>query len=183
MALYTLLLLTHLGKIMLSKIKFIYLTTIVCCLTTAAANANSQDKDDEAQIRQTVSNIATAFNTNDSKLAIEQFAQDNALFWMLKKGEGHNYNSVPFKPLTHTASGMAKFLNHFKENSMSIAQNFQSIDIQFVDSGMALVKTSYEAFRENKISHKGVEYYSLVSTDSGWKIISIMFTFDPVKHG
>ncbi len=129
--------------------------------------STAQDK----EIINTISLIAEGVNNKNSNLIDSVFARPSALFY-------GTYNGIAFEPVkdsTHTAGGLAQFIENWKLNKIDVQQHFDSISVKWVENGIAQVETHYKAYKDEKLTHFGKEYYTLVKMTNGWKILSCAF--------
>ncbi len=150
------------------------LSFIVVSSTIALSNNVKAFQNDSLLVIKTVELVNEAINSKNKELVDSAFAHSKALFYGVIEGEALQ----PYQDHTHTSSGLAYFIEYWKDNRIDVEQEFESSKILLMDDGISIVKTMYTAFRDDEVTHYGTEYYTLIKFENSWKIISVAFSIN-----
>ncbi|WP_139135183.1 hypothetical protein [Roseivirga sp. 4D4] len=145
----------------------VVVTALLTCLNLSAQSSI----DDTDQLKELINSISKGVNSQKSNLILDAFIHPSALIYSTFRG----LSSGEYSKKSTTAQGLADFVKNSEEK---INQEFDFIDVEMIDAGRAIVKTYYRVQIDGKKSHMGDEFYSVIKTKGGWKIISLMFTME-----
>ncbi|WP_298893399.1 hypothetical protein [uncultured Psychroserpens sp.] len=154
--------------------KYIKLFILVVIVNTNLSTYAQQAKDDTKQLEDLVNSISEGVNMRNHSMILNAFIHPSALIYSTYEGVSVGGHSIK----SNTAQGLADFI---KDSNDIIKQQFDSVKIEKIFNGRAVVTTYYYVTINGKKSHKGEEFYSAVKTKKGWKFISLMFTLEAWK--
>jgi Putative lumazine-binding len=118
-------------------------------------------------IKQTIHTMLVAMRRGDSSLLRSVLAQDADLQAITVDTMGKV--SVSTTSATDLVTGIAS------PHTEVYNERIVSSDVS-IEGPLARVRTPYQFFLGNTFSHCGVNYFQLVKTESGWKIIHVAYT-------
>jgi hypothetical protein len=116
---------------------------------------------DEAQIKQTISNLFNGMRQSDTALLRAAFAPQAILQTVAKNREGKVV--IESEPLDSFIAFVAKPHNEIYDERISF-------DLIKIDGELAIAWTPYKFYVSDKFSHCGVDSYQLVKLNGAWKI-------------
>lgn len=134
---------------------------ILMIIWTSSVGAQNQE------IEKTVEAFFAAFHQRDT-LKLQSVCSENMMLQSISE-------SVKGNKLSNES--VRKFYNSIATipNDMIFKEKILSYSIQ-IDGSMAIAWTPYEFYLNGKISHKGVNAFTLFKEKDVWKIISIIDT-------
>ena len=133
-----------------------------------------QNNGDIKQLENLINSITLGVNDRNHTMILDAFIHPTALIYSTYNGLCNGEYSID----SNTAQGLADFI---KNSDQKVTQRFDSLKVEKLFDGRATVSTYYYVTIDGKKSHKGEEFYSVVKTKNGWKIISLMFTLEAWK--
>lgn len=140
----------------MKKIAFIY-----CLLLCIHLNAQNED------IKHTIETFFEGFHHRDTVL-LHQVCADKMILQSIT--ENTNGNSLTEEPLHFFYRSIASMPKDLKYNEQILSFTTQ------VDGSMGHAWTPYEFYIEGKLSHKGVNAFTLFKEKDTWKILYIIDT-------
>lgn len=140
----------------MKKIAFIY-----CLLLSIHLNAQNED------IKHTIETFFEGFHHRDTVL-LHQVCADKMILQSIT--ENSNGNSLTEEPLHFFYRSVASMPKDLKYNEHILSFTTQ------VDGSMGHAWTPYEFYIEGKLSHKGVNAFTLFKEKNTWKILYIIDT-------
>jgi hypothetical protein len=119
------------------------------------------------EVLKTVQHFFDALAARDTVFANQVFINDGQLFSIQQDSSGIKYWR---RTQTDFGSRLVKGTSKIKE----VMREPEVL----VHNQIAIVWTPYEFYIEDEYSHKGVDAFSLINTDQGWKIVSIIYTIE-----
>ena len=147
---------------MIKNILFIFLFIV-----TAEVFGQSESSEKQA-ILDTVQKFFNSMAARDSLAASQVLLQDG------------NYYAT-----RQEATGVLNRMNTFKAFAKRLQQDTTRLEERMwnptvlVHQTVAMVWTPYEFKSSGKLSHCGIDSFSLIKTPEGWKISHIVFTMEP----
>jgi hypothetical protein len=129
-------------------------------------NMNAQDFQKEA-VKNTIQTFFEGFHHRDTVL-LHQVCADKMILQSI--AENTNGNSLTEEPLHFFYRSIASMPKDLKYNEQILSYTIQ------VDGTMAHAWTLYEFYLDGKLSHKGVNAFTLFKEKDSWKIIYIIDT-------
>ncbi|MBU1820432.1 MAG: nuclear transport factor 2 family protein [Bacteroidetes bacterium] len=146
------------------SIQFIgYFFLMVAVLLYTGTKAQAQ----QAEVKATVDQLFTGMRTGDSSLVRKVFTADATL------------QSVSITPAGQVKAGKASIESFIKAVGTPHVEAWDEriYDLKIeVDGPMATVWAPYKFYVGEKFSHCGVNAFTLLKTDAGWKIAAITDT-------
>ncbi|RZJ65854.1 MAG: nuclear transport factor 2 family protein [Flavobacterium sp.] len=133
--------------------KLLILVTLIVAQTTFAQ---------DIAIKKTIEDFFVAFHAKDTIGLKKTFSKELVLQSIAEKKEGAIVS-------TESVSGFLKSIGSVPAN-VKLEERLLSWKIE-QDGSMAHVWTPYEFYIDGKLSHKGVNSFSLFKAADGWKII------------
>jgi hypothetical protein len=127
---------------------------------------NAQDFQKEA-VKNTIQTFFEGFHHRDTVL-LHQVCADKMILQSI--AENTNGNSLTEEPLHFFYRSIASMPKDLKYNEQILSYTIQ------VDGTMAHAWTLYEFYLDGKLSHKGVNAFTLFKEKDSWKIIYIIDT-------
>ncbi|SEP65210.1 nuclear transport factor 2 family protein [Flavobacterium urocaniciphilum] len=147
--------------------KFFALLLFGMCLFVSAQEKNPNQKEQENQIKQSISVFFEGLQTGDT-LKIQTIChKDMKLQSIMEK------NAVG-KLTFETNEEFYKSISSIPKN-MKLEERLLSYNIQ-IDGTMAQVWTPYEFYIDGKLSHIGTNSFTLLLENNIWKIVHIIDT-------
>ncbi|WP_298220469.1 nuclear transport factor 2 family protein [Flavobacterium sp.] len=126
-------------------------------------NSNAQNED----VKNTIQTFFEGFHHRDT-LLLHQVCADKMILQSIE--ENSNGNSLTEEPLHFFYRSVASFPKDLKYNEQILSYTIQ------VDGSMAHAWTPYEFYINDKLSHKGVNAFTLFKEKESWKIVYIIDT-------
>jgi hypothetical protein len=142
--------------------KLIFLITFLLCY-----NLSFAQQTEIAAIKQTINNMFNAMRKTDSALLRSTFAKGMILHSIGKAKDGST------TVLMESPDGFVKSVGTPHKGIYDERITFGDIK---VDGELASVWTPYKFYLDDKFSHCGVNFFQLIKTDTGWKIVYIVDT-------
>ncbi len=141
---------------------------LVVLAISAQAAAPAQKPDDRAQVIAAVQSFFDSMEKADAELA-KKILMADARFFSAAERDG----KVTVRPSTGDAF-VASFSNPNRGRSL---ERMWEPEVR-VQGAIAQVWTRYDFHANGTFSHCGIDAFSLVKTDEGWKIASAMWTIE-----
>lgn len=154
------------------QMKKIILISVVFC-STIPCSLVAQENDKKA-LEELIHSITTGVNDRDHQMILDAFIHPTALIYSTFQG----LSSPTFKVESNTAQGLSDFI---RDSEDVVKQKFEDVEVNLIDKGRATVTTYYYVTINDKKSHKGEEFYSVIKTTEGWKCVSLIFTLEAWK--
>jgi len=139
---------------------------ILIIITVFSINMNAQDFQKEA-VKNTIQTFFEGFHHRDT-LLLHQVCTDKMILQSIQ--ESANGNSLTEEPLQFFYRSIASMPKDLKYNEQILSYTIQ------VDGSMAHAWTPYEFYLNGKLSHKGVNAFTLFKEKDSWKIVYIIDT-------
>lgn len=123
---------------------------------------------EEESVKATINRFFEGMETNDTTKIRTTIDQEGAF---LKSIASKKDGSTVMQ--NETIEGFFKQVNDVKD--LKIKEQLLSFDIK-IDGAMAIAWTPYKMFVNDKLSHCGVNVFTLIKRDNDWKIIGITDT-------
>ncbi|MCC8410311.1 nuclear transport factor 2 family protein [Mucilaginibacter sp. UR6-1] len=138
----------------------------LCLLMVLAGHAFSQQTETEA-VKKTINILFTAMKKGDSSLLHTVFHKDMVLHIVSSKKDGSKVLAAD------SSAGFLKAVGTPHTEVWDERITFGDIKI---DDNLASVWTPYKFYLSDKFSHCGVNFFQLMKTADGWKVIYIVDT-------
>jgi len=125
--------------------------------------ANAQNED----VKNTIQTFMEGFHHRDTIL-LHQVCADKMILQSIE--ENVNGNTLTEEPLHFFYRSVASMPKTLKYNEQILSYTIQ------VDGSMAHAWTPYEFYVDGKLSHKGVDAFTLFKQKDSWKIVYIIDT-------
>lgn len=148
---------------MLRQVQTVMRIFLAICLLINFSLTGYAQKDKNAA-EQTVEHFFNGLNANDTALIKSTLYEDVELATVVKGSRPVKVESVDhFLESVH------------KSREMDLEERITSYEVM-MDEGMAIVWAPYRFFVNGQLSHCGVNAFTLILTDQGWKIHRIIDT-------
>ena len=139
---------------------------VLLALVTTSSTVVAQD--DQTAVRETVQRFFESMATRDTAMARQALLVDGVSFSTTVTPEGPKVN-----PFSHQdyLSGLANGTDQWLERMWDAEVR--------VHGTIATVWAPYEFRINGELSHCGIDAFSLVKTDAGWRIAGIVYTVEP----
>lgn len=152
--------------------RFLLISIFFSVSTFSLANdTNETPINETAEVQALTLSMLSAINDRDADKVLAVFSTPSAQIFGTINGK---FNGE-YSEAQNTAKGLADFIRTFEGK---VEEVFDTITVQIVSPGRAIVKTKYLVTINDEKSHKGEELYSAVKTKEGWKFISLLFTME-----
>jgi hypothetical protein len=141
------------------------ITLLLLVLSVLMLSAKAPDE--EGKVVSIVEQFFTVLESRDIKLAKKILIPEGSYFSIREKG-----NDVLLKHSNFQE--FVKSLPNSKENYKEIMRNPKVL----IHDRIAVLWADYNFYRDGKFSHCGVDAFSLVKTENGWKIAGIIYTVE-----
>lgn len=142
--------------------KNLFTILLVLCASTAFAQT------DQEQIKASINQVFDGMRKNDTML-IRQVLYPSCFL----KSIGKDKNGV-VKLQEDPISGWLKSVGT-KREGIVLDERLTAYDIK-IDGDMAMAWTPYEFYVNDKFNHCGVDVFTMIKTEQGWKIAGIVDT-------
>lgn len=133
--------------------------------------SNPTDSETEKAILKPIHDLFTGFRTNDSSLVASTFYDRTPFMGSSFIRDGKTI----FRKDVNGLQGMLNAIATPKADSVKWDERIFDLEVKR-DDGLATVYSPYKFFIGEKFSHCGVNFFTLVETEKGWKIISVVDT-------
>lgn len=140
---------------------------ILFCLLIAIPQAFSQSMDDKKEVLKVVQTLFDAMNEADSAKAASVFLAD---------GHSFRVQGLTDKNVNVSQSPHQSFISRVGSwKSGSILERMWDATVMIEDR-IAMVWTPYDLYVNGNFSHCGIDLFSMIKTEKGWKIADITYT-------
>lgn len=133
--------------------------------------ANAETPTEKDRIISVVNQFFTVLETRDVKLAEKILMTDGGYFSTRTKDNKQLIKYTTFK-------AMIESLPKSKENYKEVMANPRVL----IDGDIAMLWTKYKFYVNGTVSHGGVDSFSLIKTETGWKIAGIIYNVIPATQ-
>lgn len=149
------------------KFKPLPAATLFCFALLIFGNAKVQAQAARVEVRATVDQLFTGMKMGDSSLVAKSFTADATLQSISVAADGK---------VIASKDGISDFVKAVgTPHQEKWDERIYDVKIQ-VDGSMATVWAPYKFYLGEKFSHCGVNAFTLIKTDEGWKISGITDT-------
>ncbi len=141
------------------------LTAILICLVFSPSVASAQSE--EKAVIAAVQSFFDAMAEHDTSAARAVLMPEGQLFSVRGKGE-----DVIVRTTKHLV-----FLQQFAGMNEDLLERMWNPQV-LIHRRIATLWTEYDFHRNGKFSHCGVDSFSLIKTDEGWKIVGAVYTVE-----
>lgn len=134
---------------------------LVIAIFSISVNAQNEE------VKNTIQTFLEGFHHRDTIL-LHQVCADKMILQSIE--ENVNGNSLTEEPLHFFYRSVASMPKTLKYNEQILSYTIQ------VDGSMAHAWTPYEFYVDGKLSHKGVDAFTLFKEKDSWKIVYIIDT-------
>ena len=126
------------------------------------------DNPDKTAIADVLSRFELGIRERSHEVLMSVFLNENAALYGVRDG----MHTGEFDPQRNSANG---FVAYISGSAVKMEERLIEPAIEVFD-GIATVVCKYEFFRDGMLSNYGIDVFSLVKTEAGWKIASIVWT-------
>lgn len=137
------------------------LLLLVCSLPAFTQN-------DEKEVKAVIDRMFEGFKKQDSLILKETLGESCFLKSIIKTKTGET--KLQEEPMSAFIKAIGT-----KREGVTLDERLLSYDIK-IDGAMAMAWTPYNLYVNEKFIHCGVDVFTLMKTDKGWKIIGIVDT-------
>lgn len=142
------------------------LTTLLVSLMLTTAVAD--EADDRATVMDVIETFFAGLTAKDTDSMRQIMTEDGILYGYRETAEG----LVVFNP-THAA-----YLENLASREGIPVERIWDVEIMLHDR-IAVVWTPYDFYSDGVFSHCGMNSFSMLKTDDGWKITGVVFSVQP----
>jgi len=145
-----------------------FLLTVLFCVTPFGIGAFADETDKKAAVVEVVRLFFEAMTAKDVEQSRTLMTPDGILYGYRESDDG-----LQIVRLTH-----ASYLEGLAGRENKLVERFWDPKVLLHDR-MAVVWTPYDLFIDGEFSHCGIDSFSLLKTEAGWKITGIVFSMEP----
>ena len=145
-----------------------FLLTLLFCVTPFSIGAFADEADEKAAVVEIVRVFFEAMTAKDVEQSSAVMTADGVLYGYRENDDGMQINRS-----TH-----ASFLEGLATGQNVLIERFWDPTVLLHDR-MAVVWTPYDLFIDGEFSHCGIDNFSLLKTEEGWKITGIVYSMEP----
>ena len=140
---------------------------LLALLFCGSLNVTSAFADEEAAVVEVVKEFFEAMTAKDVNLSSELMTADGILYGYRETKEG-----LQIVRPTH-----ASYLEGLAGRENELIERFWDPEVLLHDR-MAVVWTPYDLYIDGEFSHCGIDNFSLLKMEEGWKITGIVFSME-----
>ena len=145
-----------------------FLLALLFCGPLVITGAFANDADEEAAVVEVVKVFFEAMTTKDVVKSSAVMTPDGVLYGYRENDEG-----LQIVRPTH-----ASYLQGLAGRENELIERFWDPTVLLHDR-MAVVWTPYDLYVDGEFSHCGIDSFSLLRMEEGWKITGIVFSMEP----
>ena len=134
----------------------------------AATAATADEADDRAAVIELVAEFFEQMRTRDTEGMRSLLTEDGILYGYRETEEG-----VQIARPTHRS-----FIDGISQGDRELVERFWDPQVLLHDR-MAVVWTPYDLYVDGEFSHCGIDSFSFLKMDDGWKITRIVYSMEP----
>ena len=143
---------------------------LIGLLLLVPASLFAQSAQEKKAVLQVVQQLFDAMATQDTLAAQQTLMPDGQIYAVQQKGDsvrvGKRANSLFVRNLAN------------KDRVIEERMREKEVNVQ-IHKQVAMVWAPYDLWINKKFSHCGVDIFTLIKTDTGWKISSLAYTIEP----
>jgi hypothetical protein len=162
------------------------LAVLLCCLTPFAACAQADSEAAVAakpRIEAVVESFRTAITDRDTDRFTRLFLHEQATWQAVMSDHGlerlRKDNSEARKVRVNPERTYRSFIEGIAASERRSEETFENVRID-TDGDIASVYFDYAFISDGRRTNYGKEAWHLVNTDQGWKIVSVIWSINPV---
>jgi hypothetical protein len=142
----------------------------ICLLLLISVTGFAQSANEKKQVLQVVQRLFDAMAAQDTIAASQTLTADGQIYAVQNKGDSVQ---IGRRANMHFVRNLAN-----KERVIDEIMRDKEVTVQ-IHKQIAMVWAPYDLWVNKKFSHCGVDVFTLIKTNQGWKIASLVYTVEP----